>query len=118
MELYIGRDFSRVASTRYRKDGADSGEAFREEHVVPALHAAISAGHNLTVVIDTSCSGAFLHEVFAKLPQHGFSRLQVSQHLTLTVNQPHMDHYSLLALRHLRQGYDSPKLTETSAATT
>jgi hypothetical protein len=110
MDLYIGRDFSKFAHTRYRKDGSESGEAFREERVVPALEQAIATGKTLTVVIDVQCSAAFLHEVFAKLPNHGFKRLQVSHHLALTANEVYLEHYSILALRYLREGYEpSPK---------
>jgi hypothetical protein len=106
MDLHIGRDFSKFAQTRYRKDGSESGEEFREERLVPALEQAITANRQLTVVIDVSCSGAFLHEAFAKLSGHGFSRHQVSQHLALTTSEAHMGHYSVLALRYIREGYE------------
>lgn len=116
MELYIGRDFSKLAHTRYRKDGVESGESFREERVVPALEQAIAAGRTLTVVIDVSCSGAFLHEVFAKLPNHGFSRLHVSQHLVMTANEAYLEPYSILALRYLREGYEPSPNHDAAAA--
>jgi len=118
MEICIGRDFSKFAHVRYRKHGPESGEAFREERVVPALKQAMSEGLTLTIVLDVGCSAAFLHEVFAKLPDHGFSRLQVSQHLELTVNQAHLEHYSMLALRYLREAYERPSNAETPTART
>ena len=106
MELWIGRDFSRLAYTRYRKNGAESGEEFREERLVPALTRAIGERTTLTVVIDVSCSGAFLHEAFSKLLAHGFSRRQVQEHLATIAEQAHLECYSILAMRYLQEGLD------------
>lgn len=106
MELWIGRDFSKFAHTRYRKHGEQSGEEFREDRLAPALANAIRYGTTLTVVIDVSCSGAFLHEAFSKLPSHGFSREEVGQHLATTADQPHLECYSILAIRYLEEGYE------------
>jgi hypothetical protein len=106
MELWIGRDFSKFAYTRYRKNGLQSGEEFREERLGPALKQAIAEGSTLTVVIDVSCSGAFLHEAFSKLSTDGFSRRQVSQHLATTANDAHLECYSILAIRYLQEGYE------------
>jgi hypothetical protein len=99
MELHIARDYSTITMTRYRKDGKESGEEFREDHVVPLLEKAISQGQKLLFVVDICCSAAFLHEVFAKLPQHGLTRQQISNHLVITAIEPHLEHYAVLVMR-------------------
>lgn len=63
--IKIATDFSPVPSGRYRTDGPDSGERFREEFLIPALE----GGGKLIVDIDGTegYQTSFLEEAFGGL---------------------------------------------------
>lgn len=70
MIIDIPRDFSKTPGPRYREQGHGSGQAFREEHLVPTFEAARTAGERLTVRLDGVKYGyptSFLEEAFGGL---------------------------------------------------
>ena len=66
IEIRVAEDFSRTPAGRYRADGPWNGEAFREDHLQPALR-----GGNQAVVVyldDVEGYGSsFLEEAFGGL---------------------------------------------------
>lgn len=106
MELHIGRDFYRYPACRYRSGGQGSGEAFREDHLIPALRTAIETGQKLVVVIDdVSAPASFIHEAFAKLSAHGITREHAQSHLSVMAIETFRHHYAILAIRYLIEGF-------------
>ncbi len=65
MEIRIARDFSRAPAGRYRNDGPRSGEAFRQDYLVPALKKA----DKVVVYLDDveGYGSSFLEEAFGGL---------------------------------------------------
>lgn len=69
----IGQDFSRDPLGRYRSDGNASGEAFREDILLPALRA-LKDGEKITLILDNgveSYGSSFLTEGFAGVVKYG-----------------------------------------------
>ena len=67
--LSIASEFSRTPGSRYRKEGDFSGEQFREELLLPCLHAALAANETVDVVLDGTAGygTSFLEEAFGGL---------------------------------------------------
>lgn len=73
-KLNIGKDFSPDPSGRYKSDGDGSGEAFREDCLLPAIKK-LSAGEKLQIIIDDGVEGygsSFLVEGFAGVVKYGY----------------------------------------------
>ena len=66
IEIRVAEDFSRTPAGRYRTDGPWSGQAFREDHLAPAL-----CGGNQAVVVHLDggegYGSSFLEEAFGGL---------------------------------------------------
>lgn len=72
--LDIGEDFSKDPQGRFRSDSNSSGEAFREDVLLPALQN-LGAGEKLIIVLDTgveSYGSSFLTEGFAGVVKYGY----------------------------------------------
>lgn len=69
--ITVSEDFSKFPFGRSRKDGAHSGEAFRDDHLIPAL----KAYDQITVVLDGTAGlgSSFLEESFGGLVRNGYS---------------------------------------------
>lgn len=69
--INIGRDFGRYPAGRLAKDGPYSGQAFRENFIIPALQ---KAHTKIVVQFDDArgLSSSFLEEVFGGLIRAGF----------------------------------------------
>lgn len=65
IEIRIADDFSRVPAGRYRNDGPRSGEAFRRDHLAPALRDADKVVVRLDGV--EGYGSSFLEEAFGGL---------------------------------------------------
>jgi hypothetical protein len=70
MRIRVSQDFSDVPAGRYRTDGPFSGEAFREDHLWPALR----AHEQVTVDLDGTegYGSSFLEEAFGGLVRKGY----------------------------------------------
>ncbi len=66
IEIRVAEDFSRTPAGRYRSDGRWSGEAFREDHLGPALQADTP---RVVVYLDgvEGYGSSFLEEAFGGL---------------------------------------------------
>jgi len=71
-EIRVARDFSRYPAGRFRDDGPYSGEAFREDFLLPALH----AGEQVVVDLDgvRGYGSSFLEEAFGGLVRKGVTQ--------------------------------------------
>ncbi len=75
-EINIGKDFSDHPIGRYRSDGLQSGQVFREDYLIPKLRE-LSANEKLTIILDDGVDGygsSFLVEAFAGVVKAGFMR--------------------------------------------
>jgi hypothetical protein len=97
-------DFARSPGGRFASDGPSSGEAFRDEVLVPALTTAIAAGDVLTVELDgTSGYGSsFLEETFGGLIRlRKFPPSQIRRHLKIVAHDRLYAPFEALAARYL-----------------
>lgn len=65
--INIGKDFSDHPIGRYRTDGEASGEAFRDDVLVPALRS-LNSNEKIKIILDDGVEGygsSFLVEAFA-----------------------------------------------------
>lgn len=69
--LKIAEDFSRHPIGRYRSDGAESAEVFRDDVLVPKIKEAMDNGEKLVASFEgmEGLSAYFLNEVFAGIIQ-------------------------------------------------
>ena len=80
IEIHIAEDFSRAPAGRCRNDGPRSGEAFRQEHLAPALREADKVVVHLDGV--EGYGSAFLEEAFGGLVRvEGFSSEELRRSL-------------------------------------
>ncbi len=68
-EIKVSKDFSRFPVGRYKKDGPDSGERFREDLLLPAVKDALDKDGKVRVVLDgvVGLPSSFLEESFGGL---------------------------------------------------
>ena len=86
MKLKIAKDFSTAPGPRKISEGKFSGELFRKEKLLPAVHEAVEKGEQLVVSLDgTSGYGtSFLEESFGGLiRENGFTLSQLKSALCI-----------------------------------
>lgn len=70
-EIHVANDFYPRPSGRYEKDGKYTGEAFRENFLMPALDSIQNYDKNSTLIVDfsdvTMAGSSFLEEAFGGL---------------------------------------------------
>lgn len=96
VRIDISRDFSRFPGGRYRKHGKWSGEEFREEKLIPALH----QGDDVVEVLMDETSGypsSFLEEAFGGLVRKGFKVGDLRARLKLIARSKSHEIYPELA---------------------
>jgi hypothetical protein len=74
--INVGKDFSDHPIGRYRDDGLESGQVFREDYLIPKLKN-LNEGEKLEIVLDDGVEGygsSFLVEAFAGVVKVGFMR--------------------------------------------
>ena len=82
--LKVATDFSDIPGPRYIREGSYSGEAFRENYLLPRLQQCIETGDTLVIELDgTQGYGtSFLEEAFGGLiREDGLSLDQISKHI-------------------------------------
>jgi hypothetical protein len=79
-------DFSRYPAGRFRNDGNRSGQAYREDTLVPELRAAEANRSDVIVDLDgiRLAGSSFFEEAFGGLVrEHGWTSAQLRRHLSL-----------------------------------
>ena len=92
MRISIADDFSPYPGGRVRADGPKSGEAFRDEVLLPALKRAEQKGDSVTVSLDGVATGlgpSFLEEAFGGLVRKGpYSPARLRELMRIEANNP------------------------------
>jgi hypothetical protein len=78
VNLDLGKSFSRFPAGRFRSDGPNSGEKFREEVLLPLLN---RGDTSVTILLDNALGygSSFLEETFGGLVRKGFGRDKLVQ---------------------------------------
>jgi len=103
--ISIARNFSKYPAGRYRTDGKASGEAFREDQLVPALR----KGVTVSVVFDgiAGCGSSFLDEAFGGLVRDAeMDKAFLDTHLKLLANDPGLKDFIHLTRRYIEKAAD------------
>lgn len=105
--IQIAKDFSRFPGGRFRTDGPHSGEAFREQFLVPALR----ESDNVTVVLDgvAGLPASFLEEAFGGLVRTGFRPGELSRKLHIVATTPRLRRYPDLVWNYVSVAADALK---------
>ena len=90
--IEIAKEFSISPSGRYRTDGPDSGEAFREDHLVGALN----ESGMIEIILDGTSGypSSFLEEAFGGLIRLGyFTRAELHDKLKIVAKNSEYKRY-------------------------
>lgn len=103
--IVVARDFSRYPGGRYKADGEFSGEAFREEKLLPALREAEAVDARVVVDIDGAAGypSSFLEEAFGGLVREGHYTSRELDSLLVIRAGALFDSYRLLAEKYIKE---------------
>ena len=99
MTIDVAKEFSPYPSGRVTKDGDFNGERFRREHLLPAIHQALSKGNDTSsVVVDLdgvrAFGSSFLEEAFGGLARDKSIAIRDAiKVLTIKCTKPHLKIY-------------------------
>lgn len=79
--ISIAENFSESPAARYRHEGPNSGERFREDYLIPALRKGVAVKVNLDGVVGYGSS--FLEESFGGLIRAGYALTDLQERLTI-----------------------------------
>lgn len=98
--ISVAKDFTATPFGRYRSDGEESGEVFREDFLRPAL----TAG-NVELDIDgvDGLPSSFWEEVMGGIVRHGFSFADVERKLVILSTEPELQTYVRSGWRFARE---------------
>ncbi|WP_417840416.1 STAS-like domain-containing protein [Terasakiella sp.] len=98
--ISIAEDFTTTPAGRYRQDGDFSGEAFRDDILVPAL----KASDIVKVVLDGTrgYGSSFLEETFGGLVRKGhFTKDELTSKLEIIAETSAFQHYKKLVEKYI-----------------
>lgn len=98
--IVISSDFSPYPMGRYRKLSKTSGEAFREDHLIPALRRGGSVHVEFAGAYGYPAS--FVEEAFGGLVRSGFKLTDLQQRLILEEGTPEFAVYIAQAWQYIR----------------
>lgn len=106
--IRIASDFSDTPFGRYREEGAESGEVFREDILIPAL----KAYERVILDIDgvEGLPSSFLEEIMGGLVRAGYAISYLKEHIEIVTTQPELRFYTRLAWKHAEEQVDKPQL--------
>jgi len=109
LTVNIAKDFSPYPGGRFREHGPNSGEAFREDILIPKLKEALANDLALHVVLDGAVGypSSFLEEAFGGLVRH--SKVEKSKLLKIVVldAKPPFDTYANTASKYMKDARQS-----------
>jgi hypothetical protein len=100
VRISVKNDFSSYPGGRFRADGDFSGEAFREDVLVPAIKEALSEGGRVEVSLGgvAGYASSFLEEAFGGIVRAGLAPYSViKETLVVRAGDPLYDIYERLA---------------------
>jgi hypothetical protein len=106
----VASDFSRFPGGRYKADGENSGQAFREDILVPALRRAIDTNSRVIVILDGTSGypSSFLEEAFGGLIRvHKFDKETLDSVLVIEAKDPVYQPYKGLSRRYMQDAQAS-----------
>ena len=101
----ISKDFSDVPAGRYKNDGPNSGEQFRDELLIPALQ----TGGQVEVLLDGAegYGSSFLEEAFGGLVRNTeYTREYLESNLIITVHSEEYAFYKELVLEFISNAFE------------
>ena len=104
-KIDISKDFSDVPAGRYKMDGPNSGERFRNDFLVPALR----TGEKVEVILDGSegYGSSFLEEAFGGMVRNTeFTREYIEANLNITAHSAEYALYRDLALEFISNAFN------------
>lgn len=116
MKINVRKNFSKAPGPRYKEEGANSGELFREELLAPKLKEAIGNGSKLTIELDGTAGfgTSFLEESFGGLiREDGFNYDDIKRTLVfISKEDPYLteeiEEYLLDAKEESQDGQQAP----------
>ena len=100
------KDYAVAPGGRYRKDGPFSGEAFRDDVLVPELLAAAGKNEQVIVELDgvAGYGSSFLEEVFGGLVRRGvMTQKDIGRVLRVLAKEHLFKPYERLVERHMQK---------------
>jgi hypothetical protein len=99
--LRIADDFSETPFGRYKDDGPESGELFRDNYLIPAL----KTHSRVRLILDgvEGLPSSFWEEVMGGLIRHGWSVADVRDKLELVTEEPDLKTYVRLGWRYAEE---------------
>lgn len=94
-------EFSSTPFGRYREDGPESGQVFREDVLLPAL-----AKHRQVIIDVDGVAGlpsSFWEEALGGLIRSGLGQQELEERLRLTTSDPSLDVFTRLGWRYIRE---------------
>jgi len=99
--IRIASDFSETPFGRYRSEGLESGEVFREDLLIPALR---EYGRIVLGLDDVEgLPSSFLEEVMGGLIRAGYEIEDLRKRIQIVTRQPELKFYVRLAWRHAEE---------------
>lgn len=109
--IHIANDFSPFPVGRHRTDGPFTGEAFREDFLIPAL----KEGSVLVILDDVmGLPTSFFEEAFGGLVRAGFSLAQLQETLTLKAETPRMSLHPARGWGYISDAANAAKLAKSA----
>lgn len=99
--IWMARDFSPVPFGRYREDGPESGEVFREDVLIPALRK-----HDRVLIEVDGVEGlpsSFWEETMGGLVRRGWEADEVRRKLDVHTSDPDLQVYVRLGWKYLSE---------------
>ena len=98
-EIHIAREFSDTPFGRYNSDGLESGQAFREKLLIPAL----KNGAHVKLILDgvEGLPSSFWEEVMGGLVREGLAPIDLKSRISLVAHDPALQVYIRLGWKYV-----------------
>ncbi|MDG9758105.1 DUF4325 domain-containing protein [Pseudomonas sediminis] len=111
--LNIGKEFSTYPEGRYYSDEGDSGEEFREEHLLPKLKNLLN-NEKLLIILDDGVEGygsSFLTEGFAGVVKYGHMKSdELLSKIEISYSDPDFEFFKDRAIQYIKEAVFNSKI--------